>query len=153
MYDLNPNKVGQVNNLVTLASNYGKQTENWQGVDIMLVGRPGAAWCCRAASAPAARRSTCARFAQNLPEVSMTPNNGGYIYTDLRNPYCAVDTKFLTQVKGLCSYTLPKADVQVATTFQSSPGPEIFAIYNAPNALGAARRSAGRCRAVRRSPR
>ena len=64
----------------------------------------------------------------------MTPNNGGYIYTDFRNPYCNASTKFLTQVKGLWSYQVPKVKMQVAATYQSSPGPEIFAIYNAPSA-------------------
>jgi hypothetical protein len=49
--------------------------------------------------------------------------------------YCHVDTAFLTQVKLIGTYTVPKVDVQFATTFQSVPGPQISAIYNAPNAL------------------
>src|SRR5439155_5600871 len=39
LYDLNPSKVGQVNNFVTFASNYGKQTEVYNGGDINLTAR------------------------------------------------------------------------------------------------------------------
>jgi hypothetical protein len=50
-------------------------------------------------------------------------------------PYCKNVPLFLTQVKFLAAYTIPRVDVQVSGAFQSIPGPEIAAIYNAPNAL------------------
>jgi hypothetical protein len=49
---------------------------------------------------------------------------------------------FLTQVKFLGSYIIPRIDVQLSATFQSLPGPYLLAIYNAPNAL--VRQSLGR---------
>src|SRR6185436_4516067 len=49
--------------------------------------------------------------------------------------YCHVDSPFLTGVKGLSSYTIPKVDVQISGSFQSNPGPLVQAIYNAPTAL------------------
>jgi hypothetical protein len=139
VYDLNPDKVGQVNNLVTLAKPYGKQIEHWNGVDIMLVGRPSASLMVQGGLSTGRTSYDLCEIRANLPEVAMTPNNGGYIYTDLRNPYCAVDTKFLTQIKGLGSYRVPRVGLQVAATFQSSQGPEIFAITNYPSALVAPR--------------
>ena len=49
--------------------------------------------------------------------------------------FCHVQEKFLTQFKLLSTYTLPKADVQVTATFQSSPGPQILANFTATNAV------------------
>jgi hypothetical protein len=42
-------------------------------------------------------------------------------------PYCHQEQNFLTQVKFLGSYLLPKIDVQISGTFQSIPGPQISA--------------------------
>ena len=39
LYDLNPNKVGQVSNLHELASVVGQETMNWQGVDVSVNAR------------------------------------------------------------------------------------------------------------------
>jgi hypothetical protein len=50
-------------------------------------------------------------------------------------PYCHIDTAFLTQVKALGSYTVPRIALQVSAAFQSVPGPQIAANYNAPNAV------------------
>ncbi len=133
IYDLNPDKVGLVNNVVTLASDYGKWSENWQGVDLMLVGRPGAGMVLQGGLSTGRTAYDLCDIRAKLPEFSFTPNNALYQYTDTKNPYCAVTTKYLTQLKGLWSYTVPRAKVAVAATWQSSPGQELFAVYNAPN--------------------
>ena len=49
--------------------------------------------------------------------------------------FCHVDGKFLTQLKVLGSYTVPRIDVQVTSTVQSVPGPEILANFVATNAV------------------
>jgi hypothetical protein len=51
------------------------------------------------------------------------------------NPFCRVATAFLTQFKGLGTYTVPKADILLAATFQSFPGVELLANYLVSNAV------------------
>jgi hypothetical protein len=59
------------------------------------------------------------------------------IVTKVDNPgqrFCHVEGKFLTQVKLLGTYTIPRADVQVSATMQSIPGLALQANYVVPNA-------------------
>ena len=51
---------------------------------------------------------------------------------------CHLETGFLTQYRGLGSYTIPKIDIRVSGTFQSKPGAQLAANYNVPNAIAAA---------------
>ena len=44
-----------------------------------------------------------------------------------------MEQNWLTQIKFLGSYTIPKIDVQVGASFQSIPGVEYSAQYAAPN--------------------
>jgi hypothetical protein len=75
-----------------------------------------------------------------LPEIQA----GGYEIASLdrravsagvtNNPFCHVQTPFITQFKALGTYTLPRADVLVAATVQSFNGVEILANQVVPNA-------------------
>ena len=51
------------------------------------------------------------------------------------NPYCHTATGFLTQVKGLGSYTVPRLAIQVSGTFQSLPGQSLAANYTVASAV------------------
>ncbi|HKF66583.1 MAG TPA: hypothetical protein VKB36_08640, partial [Vicinamibacterales bacterium] len=51
----------------------------------------------------------------------------------LSSSACHMAQKWLTQIKFLGSYTVPKVDVQLGASFQSIPGIEYFALYSAPN--------------------
>ena len=53
------------------------------------------------------------------------------------NPYCLQEPPFLTDLKALGSYTIPRIDVQVSGTYQSIPGDPLSANYQVPSATAA----------------
>jgi len=48
--------------------------------------------------------------------------------------FCDVEGTFLTQLKALGSFRVPRIDLQVSASLQNLPGPEILAIYAASTA-------------------
>ncbi|HXH26036.1 MAG TPA: TonB-dependent receptor, partial [Vicinamibacterales bacterium] len=122
LYDLNPVRFGQVDNYQTFAKEYGEQVEYWQGVDVGVNARlQGGALLQGGVSTGRTVTDNC-EIRERLPEIGPT------------NPYCRVVTNFLTQVKLLGAYPIPGIDVQVAATFQSSPGTPIAANRQYSNA-------------------
>jgi hypothetical protein len=61
----------------------------------------------------------------NLPELTLT------------NPYCHVDSGFVTRLTGFGSYTIPKVDVLVSGTFRSDQGAMLAANYTVTSAVAA----------------
>jgi hypothetical protein len=141
LYDLNPDKRGQVDNYVTSSDRYGGQIEHWNGVDASVDLRLNRVMVRGGVSTGRTSIDVCDVAAQ-VPETLGTVGAIGTRPTPWSLDQCHVDTNFLTQIKLMGTYAVPRIDVQVAATFQSTPGPEIQANYVAPSA--AAEPSLGR---------
>jgi hypothetical protein len=122
LYDLNPNKVGQVDNYITFAGD-GTQSESWNGVDITASTRLVGAQFQGGVSTGRRTTDVCGMVAQ-LPEMLTAPEQ-----------FCLSQEPFLTQVKFIGTYTVPKIDVRFSGSFQNIPGPQLSANYVASNAV------------------
>jgi len=135
LYDLNPDKVGAVDNYVTSADRYGRQIEHWNGVDAGIAVTLPQLLLRGGVSTGRTSADLCA-VASRVPEVLGTPTmtvGGRAIPWSITQ--CHMDTSLLTQAKVLARYVIPRVDLQVAGTVQSAPGPELQANYIAPNAV------------------
>jgi hypothetical protein len=115
--------VGQVDNYVTKASNYGDQSESWSGVDVNLSARMRGGLLLQGGTSTGRTRTDICEVREQLPETAML------------NPFCDVSTPWLTQVKFVGAYSVRRIGVQISGTLQNLPGPVINATYVASNAL------------------
>ena len=134
LYDLSPDKRGQVNNYVTSADRYGRQIEHWNGIDVGLDVRLRRVLVRGGVSTGRTSTDVCDVAAQ-VPEVLGTGGGLGTRQIGWSLEQCHIDTKFLTQTKWMASYRIPSIDLELAGTFQSTPGMEIQANYVAPNSV------------------
>jgi len=141
LFDLNPNKVGQVLNLHQLASVVGPEmTHNWQGVDIGINARLRNGLTVQGGTSTGRRLTDACEVRALVPErtssTAIVPAGG--LLSSLTNPYCRVVEPYRTSATGLATYLIPKIEVQTSLTWQSNPGPELAANYVASNAVIAA---------------
>ena len=115
LYDLNPNKVGQVDNYVSRARNFGKQIDHWNGVDLTMNARPRAGILVQGGMSTGRRTTDTCELREKLPEIATLDS------------FCHVHGAFVTSVKFLGTYLVPKIDLQLAAAFQNLAGPEILA--------------------------
>ena len=151
LYDLNPAKVGVVDDFVTFASNYGKQLEYWHGIDVGVNTRFASGMILQGGLSTGRTVTDNCEVVAKSPEISSglavasgtatvprptgqavpfgSPTGSGAV------PYCHLATNFLTQVKALGSYNIPRVDVQTSLSLQNFPGPVLYANYVATNAV------------------
>jgi hypothetical protein len=137
LFDLNPNKVGQVLTLHELSSAVGPEMiNNWQGVDVTVNARLFNGLTVQGGTSTGRRLTDACGVRALVPErgssTAIVPAGG--LLTSLTNPYCHVEEPYRTSATGLATYLIPKVDVQASLTWQSNPGPEIAANYVVTNA-------------------
>jgi len=134
--DITQAKFGQVNNLIRPASNFGKQTEVYDGFDVSLTGRlPNGATLSGGVSTGRTVSDNC--FANSDPSL-LAPGSANAT-TVANSPrteaFCKSTLPFegQTQIKVHGVYPLPW-DLAFAATYQDQPGIPVAATYVATNA-------------------
>jgi Carboxypeptidase regulatory-like domain len=159
LFDVNPNKFGlPAQNFVTFAKNYGRQSDVWNGIDLNTAVRPRNGMMLQGGFSSGRRATDMCEIARKLPlwlvfNAGATANalvqSNSFINVGAgRNldvidtvgvatplEFCEQDSGWLTQVKLLGSYLVPKIGVQIAGTLQNLPGKQIAASYVATNAV------------------
>ena len=148
LYDLVPTAVGKVDEWATNSKNYAKQVENWQGVDVGVVARLRNGLTVQGGTSTGRKLADACALRALVPEqgqgtrgstTSITSNAGSPV-----NPYCREVEPYLTSIRGLATYTIPKVDLQVSGTWRNDPGDSLAAnfvvnnawIANGPQPLG-----------------
>ena len=124
LFNVSPAKFGQTDDFVTAADNLGVgQDEFWTGYDLTVNMRSVKGITLSGGlSTGRATNDTC-EMKQVIPE-----------FNGQADPWCLRQEVFQTQYKFLGSYIIPRGDVLVSGTFQSTPGPSISANFNVPAA-------------------
>jgi len=125
LYTVNPSLANVANNLVFYTNG---QYQHYNGFLINISARPGPGLTFQGGiNTGKTVRDNCAARSQypdlNVPgfDVSAGPQ------VNSLDPYCHIDSGFLTRVTGFGSYIIPKIDVQFSGTFRSDPGQELQA--------------------------
>jgi hypothetical protein len=143
LYDVNPNKFGQVFNYITDSSGFGREYAYFNGLDFSVNVRTSGGLSIQGGTSTGQNVADACAALANDPElnVGIGPGLVGSTVRPLvtgasgavaANPYCHVAYGVLTQGRGLVSYVIPKIDLQLSSVFQSKPGALLAANYNVP---------------------
>ncbi len=129
--DLKPAKFGQIDNYLTFSDKAGGAFNTYNGVDFAVNARMRDVVIQGGFSSGNVVEDNCG-VATAHPEVNIFGAWGGTLsFFDAFQPglwqwpvaYCHRESGWLTNVKGLATYTVPKVDVLVSGTFHSLPYP------------------------------
>jgi hypothetical protein len=120
LFNVVPERFGQTNNFRTYAPTFGHQSQVYNGLELNVSARLANGLQFQVGSSTGETVSDNCEIREKLPEV------------DLLDPYCDLGEGITTRATGAVSYTIPKIDVLVSSTFQSSPGSSLSADLAVP---------------------
>jgi hypothetical protein len=110
--------LGATDNYFTSANDYGDVTAYWHGMDAQVSARLGRQLFVQlGASGGRGVRDYC-EVTATLPEQY----GAGGLFANQQVGSCAVSEDWLTSIRGLASWTVPRVDVLVSGSFRSTPG-------------------------------
>jgi len=140
LYDVIPDKSGQVSNLIADAGKYGVWYQYFNGVDATINLRATRGFTFAGGTSTGQTVADNCDVRAHLPELATTTVGtsafgAGLIGSAVSavSPYCHVAFGIKTQFRGLASYEFPALGVQLSLTFQSKPGALLAANYAVPN--------------------
>jgi hypothetical protein len=140
LYDVVPEKAGQVDNYVTGAGGYGSWSQRFDGVDVVVNLRSARGLTLIGGTSTGRTVADNCDVRTHLPELATTTMGTSAFGAGLSasavtplSPYCRASYGVQTQLRGLATYFVPGIDVVVSAAFQSKPGAMLAANYAVPN--------------------
>jgi hypothetical protein len=115
-FNPDPTVASTADNYVTFADDYGSTVQYWHGVDLNVSARMRNGLVVQGGTSTGRGVRDNCEVTAKLPELLLTAG------TWQQRESCKVVEPFLTQVRGLASYVIPKVDIQLSTSFQFKPG-------------------------------
>ena len=117
LYNLKPQFFGQVNNLILSSRKLTDEPYRWfDGVDVNFNVRTATGINFQGGTSTGKTVEDRCDIRAVVPEMTI-----GFFSAEL-NPYCRTESPWLTQFRGLATYTIPKVDVLVSGVYQDKPG-------------------------------
>jgi hypothetical protein len=126
-YDVDPSRFGESDAYITMAHNFGEQTEVYNGMDLGITGQFGDGGLIRGGVGLGRTITDNCEVARAEPQISLFVGDGqGATKGD---DFCRATNSNQTQLKFAGSYPLPFWGIQVAATYQNNPGLNALANY------------------------
>ncbi len=137
LYNVKPEKFSVApNQLRTYAPDFGTISQVYNGIDINVQARLAQGLQVQAGSSTGQRVTDYCDVRSKLPEQAGGFSTGSEVWAySPVNPYCDFRPGNTTRFTSAASYTIPKADVQVAMALQSSPAEPLQANWVVPTAV------------------
>ncbi|HEU4686819.1 MAG TPA: hypothetical protein VFS23_00585, partial [Vicinamibacterales bacterium] len=132
-FDLKPTASTTQNNFVTLADNFGSQTEHFDGVNISVNARLQNGLVVQGGAGLGRVVTNDCEIVEKLPETLhqfLGNNSRSFVFTARPLDRCEENRGLRNRFQGFAVYTIPKIDVQVSGTFQNLPGVGVNANAN-----------------------
>ena len=109
LYNLNPSVFGQVSNMILPTKEVGDDTRIYNGIELTLNVRNAHGFTFSGGTSTGKVENDWCDVRNAVPEAFLV------------NPYCHVESPWLTSFNGAISYRVPRIDVQLSSTYSDKP--------------------------------